>query len=257
LLEWHGSSGLRLSDLEKASGLKRPTVHRILGVLIQHGLVEQEFETRKYRLRPECSFFNPNLDRRTAELRQYCQSGLRELAKETGDTALLMIQSGTSAVCVDRLTGRYPHKPLTVEIGTRRPLGIGAGGIVLLSAMNPREADALVASLRNRITKYPNSSIRSISLAVHAARANGYAFSDGYVRSNVRALAVPVRDSAGETIAALCLAAIFDRIKPGAIGRLVETLIRHRTTIERTIRQAEKAQSLKRPLPIGKVSKAA
>jgi DNA-binding IclR family transcriptional regulator len=42
VLNWLGNSGeqgIRLVDLQRALGLKRPTVHRILSSLVDHGLV--------------------------------------------------------------------------------------------------------------------------------------------------------------------------------------------------------------------------
>ena len=40
--------------------------------------------------------------------------------------------SGADAVCIDRRLGSYPVKTLTVEVGTKRPLGIGAGSLAIL-----------------------------------------------------------------------------------------------------------------------------
>jgi DNA-binding IclR family transcriptional regulator len=46
VLSWLGNSGeqgLRLVDLQRVLGLKRPTVHRILASLVDHGLVSCGF----------------------------------------------------------------------------------------------------------------------------------------------------------------------------------------------------------------------
>ncbi|WZB75991.1 helix-turn-helix domain-containing protein [Achromobacter insuavis] len=47
--------GVRLIDLERMSGLNRPTVHRLLKTLIQEGAVEQDAATRRYLIGPEIS----------------------------------------------------------------------------------------------------------------------------------------------------------------------------------------------------------
>ena len=45
-----GEQGMRLIDLQRALGLTRPTVHRILASLIDHGLVAYDEGSRTYRL---------------------------------------------------------------------------------------------------------------------------------------------------------------------------------------------------------------
>jgi DNA-binding IclR family transcriptional regulator len=50
LLGDSGSRGLRLTDVERKSGLTRPTAHRILKALEHHGFVAQRLDTRRYGL---------------------------------------------------------------------------------------------------------------------------------------------------------------------------------------------------------------
>ena len=41
-------AGLGLSEIARQTGLTRPTAHRMLGVLIGEGIVEQRARTRRY-----------------------------------------------------------------------------------------------------------------------------------------------------------------------------------------------------------------
>ena len=144
ILTWVGNSGekgMRLVDLQRALGLTRPTVHRILSSLIEHGLVACDERTRTYRLGWEAAVLGWSAVRGGYDLREIAQGAMTRLAEETGATALLCACSRRDTVCIDRKAGDYPIKVFTVEVGTRRPLGVGAGSIAVLAAMP--EADAL------------------------------------------------------------------------------------------------------------------
>jgi DNA-binding IclR family transcriptional regulator len=231
-----GESGMRLVEVQQETGLTRGTVHRILGALSRHGLVEQEFGTRRYHIDREANFLSGGSIRRGDRLRALCHAPLREAARELGDTIILMARSGESTVCVDRYSGNASLQPLTVEVGTRRPLIAGAGGLAILASL--RVADSL-ATLRDLAKRYPEYlhyvTVRTIQNAVHHARQEGYAFSDGYARPNVRAIGVAIRDTNGEAIGALTAASVFERLEMKRIEQIVAVLKATRAVIESQI----------------------
>jgi len=57
---------------------------------------------------------------------------LRAFAEEVGDTVYLVVRSGMEAVCLERIEGPSPVRVLTLDSGSRRPLGLGAGGLAIL-----------------------------------------------------------------------------------------------------------------------------
>jgi DNA-binding IclR family transcriptional regulator len=62
-----------------------------------------------------------------------------------------MVRSGNDIVFVAREIGPYPIKALTGEIGVRRPLGVGAVGVILLASLSAEEAEAILKSNRHRM----------------------------------------------------------------------------------------------------------
>jgi len=239
---------MRLIDLERSTGLTRPTVHRILGALSRRGLVEQQFETRRYRISQETGFIRSEFGLWAQRLRHLCKQPLCDAATDIGDTVILLARSGKSTVCVARFSGKHREQPLMVEIGTSRPLGVGAGGIAILSALEDTQATAIVRSLRPQLKFFPNASPHAITIAVRTARANGYAFSDGFVRSNVRGLAVPILNERKTPIGALCTAATYDRINSKSLPHIADTLMHYQETIERLIaRHADEIELFPQP----------
>ena len=55
------------------------------------------------------------------------EPALERLAHRTQDTVYLVARVGDEIVCLDAREGSFPIKALTLNVGDRRPLGIGAG----------------------------------------------------------------------------------------------------------------------------------
>ncbi len=239
LLASGGTAGLRLVELQQHSGLTKPTVHRILDTLKGHGFVEQVAETRRYRLGSELAVMGWSAARDVHDLRDLCEEEMVALASRSADTSFLTIRSGNEAVCIDRQSGSYPVKAFTVDVGTRRPLGVGAGGVALLAALDDERVERFFAESEHRLGEYPNVSVRALRKAVAEARAKGYAFSEGLVLKGVRGLAVTVVNQESRVVAAVSLAAIDDRMPPRRIPELVRLLNAHARRIEHRLNAAE------------------
>jgi DNA-binding IclR family transcriptional regulator len=248
LRELAGASdrGRRLVDLQRALKLSKPTIHRFLKALTRQDLVVQNESSHRYFIGPEVAVLALSARGENPWLGDAADHDLQMLADETGDTAFLMVRSGYDAVCVCRIFGDYPVKALADEIGSRRPLGIGAAGVVLLAALPDSEVHSILASNRDRIRKFPNVSEKLILRAVRDARSKGYSFSDGYVVKMVRGVGLPVRDSTGKTVAAISVAAIRERISRTRLNAVVSALIRTRRILETRLRSPTKSRGRKR-----------
>jgi DNA-binding IclR family transcriptional regulator len=231
-----GDQGLRLIDLQRQTNLTKPTAHRLLTTLLKHRFVVQEANSRRYRIGPEIAALSASAPTRLRDLPAMAGAEMEALAQESGDTVFLMALSGHEVVCIDRKLGPYPIKALTGEIGSRRPLGVGAAGIAVLAALAPGEAERILEAVRPRLNEFPNVTEGLIRSSVDEARVRGYAYSDGHVVTEVRALGVPLLDERGRPVAALSIGAIRERMQPSRIESLVSALRGARREIERRLR---------------------
>lgn len=233
-----GEAGLRLVDLQGLTQLSKPTVHRILSSLARNGMVSQDTATKRYRLGGEIAILGWMAARYSPDLRELCRPAMERLAEESGDTVFLAVPSGHDSVCVDRKTGSYPIKAFTVDVGTRRPLGIGATGIALLAKLDPVAEEQVYASVRRRLSHYSNVDEPAIRAAVKRARVDGYAYSDGHVLPAVRGIGTVFTTRGGVVVGALGLAAIRERMSPARVKTLVAALAASRAQIERRLAAA-------------------
>ncbi len=204
-------AGVRLTDLSEMSGLSRPTVHRLLQVLVNEGAVEREMPSRRYRIGPEMLLLG--LARSGGiPLRAVAEPGLRDLAQTLGDTVFLTVRHGVDSVCVARHLGHHPIQVLSIEVGVRRPLGASVSGVVLLAAMSPADGLQLVQMNQSRLERL-GIPVAELHQRIEAARRDGFAHAPRGVVPGTSALAVPVRGVSGEVAAVISLAAMADRLQ--------------------------------------------
>jgi DNA-binding IclR family transcriptional regulator len=140
--------GVRLIDLVGASALPRPTVHRILRVLLEEGAVEQDRASRRYMIGPEASLLG--LARKAIfPIRALADPSLEHLCRQVGDTVFLTIRSGLDSVCVDRRVGSYPLQVLALEIGARRPRALA---VAIVDAAPLPVAAVSIAAVADRLS---------------------------------------------------------------------------------------------------------
>lgn len=227
-----GEEGLRLVDLQRVAKLTKPTTHRLLSALLAHGLVSHSAETRRYRLGPELAILGWSVAHRQQDLRAVTAHSAALLAEECGDTVIVVVRSGVDSVCIERRTGSYPIKALTVDVGTRRPLCVGSGGLSILASMPTDESAALLDAVEERLPSFTRATPVQLLAAIRDARKHGFALSNGFVTEGVRALSVPIRDFRGEAVAAIGVAAIQPRLPMTRVRELAKALDRERRRIE-------------------------
>ncbi|WP_162501374.1 IclR family transcriptional regulator [Methylobacterium crusticola] len=221
----------RLSELAAETGLNKVTALRILDTLAQEGFVARAPDGRGWRPGPESLALAAGAGR-PDDLRALARPSLVRLAEISGDTVLLSVRSGVEAVCVERETGSYPIRANYLDIGSRRPLGVGAGSLALLAWLPDREVDAILGIVAGRLEAYPRLGLAAIREAVAAARARGYVVLLDRVVDTMGAIGVPVRDPGGRTVAALSIAALSARLAARE-AMLAEALRREADLMER------------------------
>lgn len=227
-----GRRGMRIAEIVTTAGLAHSTALRMLQCLQQEGLVDKDAHTRKYFLGPLVHELGL-LARPRYRLSELCDGAMRQLADSTQDTVYLSERSGLEAVCTARHMGDYPIKVLPLDVGIRRPLGIGAGGLAILGAMPPEEAESLVRINGPRYQGFGGLTAEQMLQAVAETRARGYSFLDSVATPGSAALGMAL--PADHPVAAISVAAISGRMKPERHGELVAALRAQVQAVARTL----------------------
>lgn len=206
-----GRRGMRIGDVVKVSGLPTSTCFRMLQRLEIEGLVERDPLTRKYYLGP-LLYELGLLAQPRYRLSELCDPAMSHIAEYTQDTVYLSERRGAESICTGRTLGDYPIKALTLDVGIRRPMGLGAGGLAILSMLPEAEAQDIMEVNGPRYARYGNVDVEQLQLALAEARANGYAFLDSVATPG--SAAVGVAFPANNPVAAISVAALSSRMEP-------------------------------------------
>ena len=203
-----------LADLVDATGLSRPTAHRLAVALEAHGLVGRD-ERGRFRLGVRLAAWGRQADAIPAALLEQSAAVLAALRDETGESAQLYVRDGDHRVCVaaaERPSGLRD----TVPVGARLPLVAGSGA--RCCSRGPNRTDWPVGADGGRVAGGAPAGLGGIG-----GRAGG--------RGRQRQRAGP-GPSRGRWSPALCVSGPIDRLgrRPGP--RFGPTLVAAAATLE-------------------------
>lgn len=214
-----------LAALVAATGLPRPTAHRLAVALEHHRLVARD-RSGRFILGPRLA----ELAAAAGEDRLLAAAAplLAALRDQTGESAQLYRRQGDHRVCVaaaERAAGLRD----TVPVGMALSMQAGSAAQILLAWEDPeRVSEAL------RDARFTATTLASV-------RRRGWAQSAAERESGVASVSAPVRGPGGRVIAALSVSGPIDRLgrTPGrefapavvaAAASLSDFLLRSRTT---------------------------
>ncbi len=190
-----------LAGLVTATGLARPTAHRLAVALEHHGFVGRALQGR-FVLGPRLG----ELAAAAGEDRLLATAApvLARLRDITGESAQLFRRQGEYRVCVaaaERPTGLRDSVP----VGAQLTMGAGSAAQVLLAWEEPEVMNALLMK----------ADFTSVSLA--AVRKRGWAQSVGEREAGVGSVSAPVRGPSGKVVASVSVSGPLERLtrQPG------------------------------------------
>jgi DNA-binding IclR family transcriptional regulator len=158
------------------------------------------------------------------DIRSRSRATLERLAIDAGDTVYLVMRSGWEAVCLDMVEGPSPIRVVTLRAGSRRPLGLGAGGLAILAALPDPEREDVLAEVMPHIESDWNFPAPALRRSIDDARRLGYALIRNRVTPGVTAIGMPFRDSMGRTAGAVSIAAVNSRMSGSRVAMLASLL---------------------------------
>ncbi|TWV43435.1 IclR family transcriptional regulator [Streptomyces misionensis] len=205
-----------LAGLVVATGLTRPTVHRLAVALERLRLVTRDVGGR-FALGPRLA----ELSAAAGEDHLLTAAGpvLTRLRDATGESAQLYRRQGEERICVaavERLSGLRD----TVPVGVALPMQVGSAAQVLLAWEDP---ERLYRGLRGA---------RFTATTLSGVRRRGWAQSVGDREPDVASVSAPVRGPSGQVVAAVSVSGPIRRLTrhPGArLSRVVVEAAAHLT----------------------------
>lgn len=241
LLATAGRRGASLTVLAVRTGLANSTVHRLLGQLLDLRLVMQLEGSRRYVIGP-LAYELGLVASQQFDIRQLCRPSMAQLAEQSSEAVYLIQRSGNEAVCVDLWQGPTAVRVITLQIGSRRPLGLGAGGLAILSALPDDECEEVLSSVISEIERdwrFPEADLRA---SLQSARTQGYALIRNRVTAGVTAIGKSFDDSLGRPFGAVTIAGLNARLTDERVATLRHCLDAAALGIEKALRSHQWAR---------------
>ena len=194
--------GIGLAELSKRVGLHNSTTFHLVKTMVSLGYVRQLKDSKRYRIgRPLFALAASALDE--VEMMSLATPVLEGLSRETGESAHFCVRMGDSVVVLARTSGPGAFQ-LTDRVGVVRPAHSTALGKVMLAALTDQQLDRYLAHAELK-PHTPNTIVSADRLRreIVEVRRTGMAFDDGEFDSELRCVALPVRDYTGQVIGAI------------------------------------------------------
>ncbi len=174
----HEPAGASTTELARAAAVARPTAHRMLMSLAAEGFVDRDNTTGKWTLGPEIYLLGA-LAADRYDIAADARDILRELARDTGESAFLSARRGDETVCVAAEEGSFPLRSHVLHPGIRFPLGVASAGLVILAHLPDRDIDDYLG--RADLTGSHGAAHATAALRdrIHRTRVDGYATNPG------------------------------------------------------------------------------
>ncbi|WP_030272242.1 IclR family transcriptional regulator [Streptomyces sp. NRRL B-24484] len=210
-----------LNGLVAATGLARPTAHRLAVALEHHRLVARDLQGR-FALGPRLA----ELSAAVGEDRLLSAAGgvLAHLRDTTGESAQLYRRQGEVRICVaaaERLSGLRD----TVPVGIALPMKVGSAAQVLLAWEEPERLHRGLQGARFTAT------------ALSGVRRRGWAQSIGEREAGVASVSAPVRGPAGRVVAAVSVSGPIERLTRHPGARLSQAVVEAAGRLGEALRQ--------------------
>lgn len=212
--------GISLASLVAATGLDRATAYRLLGSLVQSGMLARG-EDKLYRLGLESMQLGLATMSR-APIMERCRPMMIRLARRTEDTVYLVVRNGDYAHCVHYEEGAFPIKALVLKVGGLRLLGVGSAGTALMATLSDGELAEFQTRHAGELPPERRSLAQLVQLAAQI-RQQGYASTDNLVATGVSGVGLSFQVTPG-TYAAISVGAIRSRMDLERRGWIVETM---------------------------------
>ena len=213
---------ISLSELSRDAGFSQSTAHRILSSLKARGYIRQNPDNSKYKLSLKL-FEIGNMIGRNLDLKKEAKPLLRWLSAKTLESAYLIIIDNDMALCLERIDGNPSIRILTLEVGARQPLHLGAAPKLLLAYLDEKEIDRIIQAIGLEAwTAYTTTNPIQLKKELKKIREQGYALSFNDVTDGVAAIAFPVINYKGTVVGSISIGGMTNNFSKDRLPTMID-----------------------------------
>lgn len=219
-------AGLSLGEIAKTVSLPRSTVQRIVGALVDEGLLMAATPNAKVRLGPAILQLAASFD---FDLVKTLRPFLLELSRDVQETVDLSIRKGNSMVFIDQVQGK--RRLIAISgIGEQFPLHCTANGKAVLATLTDDQAKLAIDRSIREYDDRPPADLPRLLEELEAARMEMITYDREENSQGIGAVGTALRDPTG-VLFAIAIPVPIQRFRKNE-KELVEKLLFHRNRIQ-------------------------
>jgi IclR family transcriptional regulator, KDG regulon repressor len=212
-----------ISTLSKRLGIAKSTVHRLAVTLVSEGMLEQDPESGKYRL-GIALFGLGALVRRRMNVSTQARPYLFALREKTNETVHLAILDGSEIMYVYNLESSQAIR-MRSDLGVRKPAYCTAEGQAILAFQPAETVERIIREGLLPRTPQTITDPARLMRTLDTIRQRGCAIEDEESEIGMRCIAAPIRNDAGDVVAAVAVAGPASRLSKKTIADFIPHVI--------------------------------
>jgi DNA-binding IclR family transcriptional regulator len=208
-----------ISDLARRLRVAKSTAHRLAVTLVSEGMLEQDRDNGKYRL-GVALFGLGALVRRRMEVSNEARPFLYDLREKINESVHLAILDGPEIMYVYNLESTHAIR-MRSDLGVRKPAHCTAEGQAILAFQPQAVIDEVIAAGFTPRTPKTVTTADKFRRALADVRQRGCAIEDEESELGMVCIAAPIRDDAGDVVAAVGIAGPVTRLSKKAVAAIV------------------------------------
>lgn len=226
MLNFLGSSPTpqSLRQIMTGLGMTKPTAHRLLATLVDHGMVRFDSTDNSYRLGMRLFELSRQVWQ-DFDLRGSAIAEMQKLQSDTGETVSLAILTPDGGVYIDELQSSH-HLREQSRVGQRVSIWRSAIGKALISGLSHNDRVQLQETdMANILSGKNYEDLPALNRHLDLVNARGYAIDLEEDVPGISGVAAPIVDHRGITVAAIGLSGSSQRLDRETLHRLGPAVI--------------------------------
>lgn len=213
-----------ISEISECMGLSKSTVYGLVNTLVSYGYLEQNCETKKYKLGMKLFEMGCTVEKRM-DLRNEARPFCEKISKRYGQTVHLATHYEGEVVYIDKFD--MPDFLITYsQVGKRAPMSCTGVGKAMLAYLPWEYAQKYILSKEFSI-KTPKSIKDEAMLAqnLETVRQRGYAMDDEEIEIGLKCVAAPIFNYKKQPVAAISLSGMANRMTDDVLVDMAHDVI--------------------------------
>jgi len=226
-------SELGLVEAAKLLGRPKSTVSGWMSAMHDVGLLDRGDNGGPYRLGIRLAALG-ELARRATSAQLVATPLLEQLTRRTRETTSLNVLFGSDVVNAVVVESQQPIHSAG-GLGIPMPIHATAAGKVLVAWKTAEEIRHLLPLRLEQFTEHTIDDVDVFLEKLGVVREHGYSVAEGELARDLFAASAPVRDSTGEVVAAISIAAPSTRVSADKVDSIGRTLIETAAAVSRSL----------------------